>query len=162
MTPEERAVIEAALHLDASGYLTDGDGHELHVAIQALIESRQPAKCTCPPIAERHCQAWRCLAGVWIETTMTNALINDRIRIGAEETTVRASTHGMWHVDTRDPWFPREWQHVELRLDLEAVPGLKQYPPAASIEILCSPERLAVLRIQEGFPGSAVTSSHVD
>lgn len=116
----------------------------VYEAYKALIESRQPS------------------GPVWIETTMTNALINDRIRIGAEETTVRASTHGMWNVDTRDPWFPVKWQHIELRLDLEAVPGLKQYPPSLPCDILCTPERLAVLRIQEGFPGSAVTSSHVD
>lgn len=103
---------------------------------------------------------------VWVETTMTNCLINDRIRLrsrdGAyEETTVLRSNHGIWHANNAH-WQPTRWDHVELRMELEAVPGFKQYPAAASIEILCTPERLAVLRIQEGFPGSAVTSSHVD
>jgi hypothetical protein len=96
---------------------------------------------------------------VWIETTMTNCLINDRIRIGQEETTVLRSSHGLWHAT--NAWAPARWDHIELRMELEAVPGFKQYPPAASIEILCAPDRLAVLRLQEAFPGSQITSSHV-
>jgi hypothetical protein len=91
---------------------------------------------------------------VWIETTMTNCLINDRIRIGAEETTVLRSNHGLWHVDGQNYWQPVRWDHIELRMELESVPGFRQYPPAASIEILCTPERLAALRLQEAFPGA--------
>jgi hypothetical protein len=91
---------------------------------------------------------------VWVETTMTNCLINDRIRIGAEETTVLRSNHGLWHVDGQNYWQPVRWDHIELRMELESVPGFRQYPPAASIEILCTPERLAVLRLQEAFPGA--------
>lgn len=146
-TPEEKAVIEAAIADHVHGCAPEwcGGSRLDPCRLANVIEAYQRAS-----------------GPVWVETTMTNCLINDRIRIGAEETTVLRSTHGLWHADNRDPWFPVKWQHVELRLELEAVSGLKQYPPAASIEILCTPERLAVLRIQEGFPGSAVTSSHVD
>lgn len=126
-------------------------------AYKALIESRQSDK-----NQDAVEQATELLdAPVWVETTMTNCLINDRIRIGREETTVLRSNHGIWHANNAH-WQPTRWDHVELRMELEAVPGFKQYPAAASIEILCTPERLAVLRVQEGFPGSAVTSSHVD
>lgn len=158
MTPEEKAVIEAAIAVRAayqrnSRVMAGAAASDLIDAVDVLIGFRQAAPVTPEDFTS---------APQWVETTMTNALINDRIRIGTEETTVLRSTHGLWHANNRDAWHPTKWQHVELRLELEAVPGLKQYPPAASIDILCTPERLAVLRIQEGFPGSAVTSSHVD
>lgn len=137
----------------------------VYEAYKALIESRQPVKCVCSRTERGYCAALNCHGGAdvqeWIETTMTNCLINDRIRIGREETTVLRSNHGIWHANNTQ-WQPARWDHVELRMELEAVPGFKQYPAAASIELLCTPERLAVLRMQEGFPGSAVTSSHVD
>ena len=102
---------------------------------------------------------------VWIETAMGNALINDEIRMGSERATVLRSNRGIWNADTRNSWEPKAWKHEEFRAELQgptAPPGFQQYPAAASIEILCTPERLAVLRIQEGFPGGAPISSHVD
>lgn len=75
-------------------------------------------------------------------------------------------TEGEWvpdYVEGASPWFPAD-RHVELRLELQgptAPAGFQQYPAAAAVEILCTPERLAVLRIQEGFPGSAPISSDV-
>lgn len=143
MTPEEKAIVDWAIEWRRGAFVIADESYAWEMELASLVDALDPDP-------------------IWVETTMTNALINDRIRIGAEETLVRASTHGIWNVDTRDAWHPVKWQHIELRLDLEAVPELKQYPPAASIDILCTPERLAVLRIQEGFPGSAVTSSHVD
>lgn len=101
-------------------------------------------------------------APVWIESTMLHCLEGDRIRLGAEETTVLRSISGTWHADNSDVWRPKAWKHVELRLDLEANPGLQQYPPNAVVEILCTAERAAALVLQESFPGSAIVSSDVD
>lgn len=98
---------------------------------------------------------------VWVPTTMGHCLINDRIRIGQEEATVLRSNKGIWNVDPRNYWQPAAYRHVELRMELDTVPGFQQYPESLAIEMLCTPERLAVLRIQEGFPSSSVISSDV-
>lgn len=100
-------------------------------------------------------------APVWVPTTMGHCLINDRIRIGQEEATVLRSNKGIWNVDPRNYWQPAAYRHVELRMELDTVPGFQQYPESLAIEMLCTPERLAVLRIQEGFPSSSVISSDV-
>lgn len=108
--------------------------------------------------------AWRDRhpAPVWVETDMRQCLAGDRIRMGASEANVLRSVSGVWHADNGDAWHPRGWEHLEFRAELDVVPGFRQYPPNASIEILCTPERRAILLLQDAFPGSAVTSSDVD
>lgn len=169
MTPEEKAVVEAAIAERNSlwNLFATGENSPLIAAIDALIYSCPECNAgghTCPgdgnPIGHtaadcgEHDQineADLIPAAKWIETTMGHCLINDRIRIGSEEATVLRSNRGVWNVDARNEWRPKAWQHVELRLELDVVPGFKQYPEHASIDLLCTPERLAVLRIQEGL-----------
>lgn len=95
----------------------------------------------------------------WVETTMLFALAGDRIRIGAEETNVLRSTSGVWHVNNADAWHPTPWKHTELRMELEAVPGFVEYPPAASIEISMTLERRAVHTIMLAFPGASLVDA---
>jgi len=95
-------------------------------------------------------------APTWHPATLGAALAGDRIRIGEEETDVIRCSLGTWHADTSDAWRPKAWEHVELRMELTAVPGFVQYPPATPCEILCSPERAAILRWENAFPGSKV------
>lgn len=95
----------------------------------------------------------------WVRTTMRHCLGGDRIRLGQEETDVLRCTLGVWHADTRDSWRPKAWEHIELRMQLAAVPGLQQYPPNTPVEILCTPERAAVLALSEvGLTGTQIIS----
>lgn len=96
------------------------------------------------------------LESEWVQSTMRFCLAGDRIRLGLEETDVLRSSLGTWRADTRDEYRPKGWEHEELRMELTAVPGFTQYPPNASVEILCTPERKAALLLQDRFPGSTI------
>lgn len=143
MTPEEKAVIEAAVKLYHEGQNDHWTACVVENAVGKMLASRESAPEWAPAILSL------CLAG-------------DHIRIGTDETDVLSSSVGTWHVDNTDPWHPKPWTHVELYLDLAANPGFQQYPPNSPVEILCSPERKAALLLQSAFPGSAVISSDVD
>lgn len=144
MTPEERAVIGAAIEWyerqpHISNERDEFDAVPLTCAVEALIESRKPAE-------------------EWTPATLLYCLANDRIRIGTDETKVLRSSSGLWYVNTENYWHPTPWRHTELRLELEANPGFQEYPPSLECEILMSPERLAVFALQQAFPGTAVIS----
>jgi hypothetical protein len=134
------------------------DCRELGERCTGPCRKRAHAPDRCPNMSP----AWRArnsdLVPEWIETTMRQCLAGDRIRIGAEETDVIRSSSGIWHADSSDAWHPRGWEHLELRMELAAVPGFTQYPPNASVEILCTPGRKALLLLQGSFPGTTVIS----
>lgn len=140
MTPEEKAVIDAAIAERNSLwnlFATEKDS-PLVAAIDALIKSREPAE--------------------WTPATLLYCLTGDHIRIGQDETKVLRSSSGVWYVNTENYWHPTPWQHTELRLELEANPGFQEYPPNLECEILMSPERRAVFALQQAFPGTSVIS----
>ena len=139
MTPQEKAVIEAARNLIAS----DDSPLDIRELRRAVADLPEP-----PP--------------EWVTATFRDCLAGDRIRLGQEETDVIRCSSGIWHVDTSDAWRPRAWEHLELRMDLAANPGFQQYPPNTPCEILCTPARAALLTLQSAFPGSTVISSDVD
>jgi hypothetical protein len=169
MTPEERAVIEAAIRWSRTE--TVGQAEDASEALQDLVADLLRAR-TAPDyeVPRRPTEAeygslpildpaiLKPAALVWVETTMRQCLAGDRIRIGAEETDVIRSSSGIWHADSSDAWHPRAWEHMELRMELAVVPGFTQYPPNASVEILCTPERKALLLLQGSFPGATVIS----
>lgn len=137
MTPEEGAVIEAALvavtaRSDRRDYRID----LLMEAAGALLAARAKPE--------------------WHPATFMHVLAGDRIRLGQDEATVLRCNLGIWHADTSDAWRPKAWTHTELRMELDVVPGFQQYPPGTACEILCTPLRLAVLRMGQAFPGSTV------
>lgn len=91
----------------------------------------------------------------WVPATLKDCLAGDRIRIGQDETTVSRTTMGVWNASTGDAWHPRKWPHVELRMDLEANPGLKEYPTDLACEIFMDPARQAAHILAQSFPGSS-------
>jgi hypothetical protein len=98
----------------------------------------------------------------WQPATLLYCLAGDRIRIGTDETDVLRSSSGAWHANVVSSVLPSgktwdkvtPWEHTELRLDLSANPGFQQYKPNTPCEILCSPERAAVLLLMTVFPGT--------
>jgi hypothetical protein len=134
MTPEEKAVIEAARgwKLAASGIDQDEAETVLWRALEAL-DSPQPQ---------------------WHPATFADCLAGDRIRIGDQESDVLWTTgpqqfharNREWIDDAgkvRDHQTP--WEHIEVRMDLSANPGRREYVPSTPCEILCTPERAAAL-----------------
>jgi hypothetical protein len=151
MTPEEKAVVDAAITWRrqlAQLFATSGSSipdHDLAHAVDDLIASR----------IDRSSR--------WMPATFADCLPGDRIRIGQEETDVRKAHRGQWHAKDRQ-WIDDNgkvrdhmtpWEHEELRLDLAANPGLVVYPPDTACEILCNSERAATLALQQGFPGTS-------
>ncbi len=156
MTPEEKAVIEAAIiERHALGSMLSRT--DLAVAVDALL-----AKQAFLSDGETAVIAEDTSEPVWVPATLGMCLVGDRIRIGQQESAVLKSSAGVWYADVSNYRQPRAWKHTELRLDLDANPGLQQYPASAACEILCTPERKAALLLQEAFPGSAYVSSDVD
>lgn len=100
----------------------------------------------------------------WEPATLLYCLAGDRIRIGQDETDVLRSSSGAWHAQVVSSVLPSgktwdkvtPWEHTELRLDLSANPGFQEYPPNLPCEILCTPERLAILHLMQGIPGTTV------
>ena len=100
----------------------------------------------------------------WEPATLLYTLAGDRIRIGQDETDVLRSSSGAWHAQVVSSVLPSgktwdkvtPWEHTELRLDLSANPGFQEYPPNLPCEILCTPERLAILNLMQGIPGTTV------
>lgn len=150
MIPEEKAVVDAAIEAHCYNGTTSlsgcapewcgGSGLDpcrLHGAVERLLAARA--------------------APVWHPATFMDVLAGDRIRLGQDEATVLRCNAGIWHADTSNAWQPKSWPHTELRMELDVVPGFQQYPPNTPCEILASPERLAVLRVQQAFPGTNVT-----
>lgn len=178
MTPEEKAVIDAAIAERNSlwNLFATGANSPLIAAIDALIFSCP--KCNagghvCPgdgnPIShtQSDCgdhgdlEPWEISPEPieeWTPATLLYCLAGDRIRIGTDETKVLRSSSGVWYVNTENYWHPTPWQHTELRLELEANPGFQEYPPNLECEILMSPERRAVFALQQTFPGTSVIS----
>lgn len=162
MTPEEQAVIDAAIVWRSARTAGDVQAGESAVwdATDALMATRD--RCTCDPLLKMYCERQGCLGGSglteWHPATFADVLAGDRIKLGQDEATVLRCNLGTWHADTSDAWRPRAWGHTELRMELDVVPGLKQYPPGTACEILCTPERLSVLRMGQAFPLSVVLS----
>ena len=84
----------------------------------------------------------------WIAATLGSCLAGDRVRVPGEEAVCSFSSAGEWHADNTDPYLPKRWDHQELVLDLSVNPGRRNYPVDHPCEILCTPERAAVLLLQ--------------
>lgn len=150
MTPEEKAVIEQAVRWSRTEPV--GQAEDASEALQdfvaELLRSRMPTEV---------------LKQEWVPATLVQCLAGDHIRIGTDETDVIRTDGGrVWHADNTNPYRPKPWKHIELRMELAANPGFQEYPPNTPCEILCTPERAASLAFQSAFSGSAVTSSDVD
>lgn len=143
MTPEEKAVIEAATKLYHEGQNDHWTACAVVVAVAAMLKTQEPTP-------------------EWMSATLTHCLAGDHIRIGTDETDVVRCSAGVWYADNSDAWHPKAWKHTELRMDVTINPGFQEYPPNLACEILCTPERKAALLLQQAFPGSAVASSDVD
>lgn len=138
MTPEEEAVIAAAIEWHQGEDPEEWRDSLLIESVRDLLASRRPPE----PVA------------VWVPATFADCLGNDRIRLNGEEAIVLRATRGIWHADTRDEWRPKAWDHVEVRLALDVVPELSLYPPNGPIEILMTEERRAVHIMSQAFPGT--------
>lgn len=160
MTPEEKAVIQAAITWRESFVYKDaamiGAGPIADAALAKVIDALILS--LPPPVIDREAEENAALeSGVppeWVPAVFLLCLAGDRIRIGEQETDVIRSNAGVWHVDTSDYWQPKTWPHTELRMDLAANPGFREYPPQTPCEILCTPERRAVLEVMRAFPGT--------
>lgn len=210
MTPEEKAVVQAAIEAHGIGHLpSTAQETILRQAVHALIFSCEECNAgghTCPGDGDsiahgesncgkhdepKHagadgacpdygstldpcppgCASGTCVANLrapeWLPATFADCIVGDRVRLGQEETTVRDTNALLWHArnrewtddagKTRDHQTP--WEHTVLRMDLEANPGMHEYPAGTACEILCDAERRAALLLQQGFPGSSVVSS---
>lgn len=207
MTPEEKAVIQAAIALVYGTPESQSDSALLLAAVDALIfacpqcnqgghtcpgdgESVAHGETDCGKHDEQSYRGLNCLncdslvASVtrvdgteegepardcehgprWLSAAFADCLAGDRIRIGQEETVVRQAGTQKWHArnrewtddagKTRDHQTP--WEHTVLRMDLEANPGMHEYPAGTACEILCDAERKASLLLQQSFPGTSV------
>jgi hypothetical protein len=92
----------------------------------------------------------------WIEATFADCLAGDRIRIGDQESDVLWTTAPQWFHASNREWIDdagkvrdhqTPWDHYELRMDLSANPGRREYVPSTPCEILCTPERAAALML---------------
>lgn len=139
MTPEEKAIIEWAREWRRHHFVIAGESTRDDMDLARLVDALEPQL-------------------EWVSATFLMCLAGDRIRIGQEETGVLRSSSGTWNVNTSDYWHPRPWVHTELRMDLTANPGFREYPPSTPCEILMSPERKAVHLLMQTFPGSQIVS----
>jgi hypothetical protein len=89
----------------------------------------------------------------WLPATFADCIVGDRMRLDGQETTVRDTNVLLWH--TRNGG-RQGWEHTVLRMDLEANPGMHEYPAGTVCEILCDAERKAALLLQQSFPGTSV------
>lgn len=186
MTPEEKAVIEAArAYVDSNfgthagailtatvGRLNAADppycpdcDHDTHRCggCGTNVEHGEGACPGCTADIERATPAARTSFKavqvreddpVWVPATFGLCLAGDRIRIGQEETDVLRCSAGVWFVNASDYWQPTPWKHTELRMDLAANPGWREYPADTPCEVLMSPARRAAFLIMSKFPGT--------
>jgi hypothetical protein len=142
VTPEEKAVIEAAI-IERNSLGSIFSQTELTAAVDALLAVEESYR------SEVLKQEWR-------PATFADCLAGDRIRIGDQESDVIWTTgpqqfharNREWIDDagkTRDHQTP--WEHIEVRMDLSANPGRREYVPSTPCEILCTPERAAALML---------------
>lgn len=98
----------------------------------------------------------------WLPATFALCLAGDRIRLSGQETVVRDTRMAQWHARNRE-WtddagktrdHQTRWDHTELLMDLEANPGMHEYPAATECEILCDTDRRAALELQRAFSGT--------
>ena len=180
MTPEERAVIQAAIAwkegLDPIRFRhVHGDPSDvLLVAVNALIF--RCADCNsgghrCPSDGKSipHGEA-DCGEPEWILTDWIHVLPGDTIRVPGktQEATVQSLQIGEWHADVMSRlmesgrWWDdvTAWDHKEIAVRLTHMPErLLRFRPGAPIEILMSEERKAILVLQGTFPGSTIVQS---
>lgn len=160
------ALIFACPQCNAGGHTCPGDGNPIGHA-QTDCGEHEEERCRCSRTERVYCHVENCHGGAnvqeWAPATLSLCLAGDHIRIDQDETDVIRTDGGReWHADNTDPYRPRHWKHIELRMELAANPGFQEYPPNTPCEILCTPERKASLLLQSGFTGSAVISSDVD
>jgi len=137
MTPEEKAVIQAAI---AFVYGTP-EKRGAHSPLLAAVENL-PVNGIYTP--DR-----------WVPATFADCLAGDRIRIGDQESDVLWTT-GPQQFHVKQGWrdgqrFTERWDHIELRMDLSANPGRRVYLPSTPCEILCTSERAAKLELSTLF-----------
>ena len=148
MTPEEKAVIEAAIAERNSlwNLFATGKNSPLVSAIDALIESRG----TVEPLP------------IWTPATFWDVMPGDRVRIGTQEADVTKVSRGSWHARNRE-WIDDSgkvrdhqtpWNHEELNIDLSANPGMHSYDPDVQVEILADETRRAAMLLHDVFPGT--------
>jgi len=147
VTPEEKAVIEAAM----SWAWTPSETRKLTDLKRVADELRaiRTAEAGWPPAPP--------LPPQWHPATFADCLAGDRIRIGDQESDVLWTTGPQqFHVRNRE-WTGDDgkvrdhavgrWDHIEVRMDLSANPGRREYVPSTPCEILCAPERAAALML---------------
>jgi hypothetical protein len=187
MTPEEKAVVQAAIEAhqigrepsvaqqnilrtavhqlifncpecNQGGHTCPGDGNWI---AHGESDCGQHDECQCSRTERAYCHAENCHGGAdikeWHPATFADCLAGDRIRIGDQESDVLWTTGPQrFHVRNRE-WTGDDgkvrdhtvgrWDHIELRMDLSANPGRREYVPFTECEILCTPERAAALML---------------
>lgn len=94
---------------------------------------------------------------VWMSGILGHCLPGDHVRLNGAETGIVSVSLLQFHArnreytgsdgKVRDHQTPHE--HLELRMDITANPGVREYPVSLACEILCSEERAAVLLFQK-------------
>ena len=178
MTPEEKAVIKAAVEmrnaLTLDPHVPPGTGQLIN-AIDALIYSCPQCNAgghTCLGCGENiahtetACPNWEqgCATlerpAEWVPATMREAIKGDTVRLGTSEAKV-AGIGPDWkgHVDPRSGKYEAlPLEHTLIPVRLEGRDDLLHLAPTLEIEILMTIERRAALVVQRAFPGSSVTS----
>lgn len=159
MTPEEKAVIQAALgahecEFECPGFTLNAD---LFKAVRALIDSRITAN------AEPNLGAGDV---IWRATTWGMVLYGDEVRLpGRPDTAMMVTSitpEQLWHV--KDGGTGKWWDDVAIEHIARTARMLDRnvpvtLPPETPIEICMDAERRAAYVLQQTFPGSEKLSS---
>lgn len=182
MTPEEKAVIKAAMEWrNTWERKPEGNNLALHNAIDALIYSCPQCDAgvhACPGCGENIAHTDTACAecdraldeevaedarrvavfeAEWVPATMREAIKGDTVRLGTSEAKV-AGIGPDWkgHVDPRSGKYEAlPLEHTLIPVRLEGRDDLLHLAPDLKIEILMTTERRAVLVVQRAFPGSS-------
>lgn len=151
MTPEEQAVIDAALtwgRTETIGQAEDAS-YALQDALAELVKSRIPDT-----------------SAKWVETTWRYALPGDHVRMNGAYATVMKSSTSHWHIDPQSSKYePIALEHEAVNVALALPVGpedeystVKPYSfvPGLAVEIEMTAERRAVHTVQRAFPGSTL------
>jgi hypothetical protein len=165
VTPEEKAVIEAAMLWRDRGEHERARG-TLETAVDALIATRD--ECRCVRTERMYCHAENCHGGAdvadWVPATIADALAGDRVRLGGSEAVVEG-VGPAWHGHVRpgsgtssnNP--PMAQEHTLIPIRLAGRKELLHLAPTLAIEILADASRRAALVLQHAFPGSTSITS---
>lgn len=155
MTPEERAVIQAAI-ADHRGCAPEscggsrldpcrlGNAIEAYRSAQAASPRDDVDGCACSPAEKIYCASSDCKGGsqvpIWVARTWVDVRSGDDVRLPGTENYahVQRAVHLHWHVDPRtgtsayNPPIPMQWSGVHVTLYTTASDGTRGMTTQAS------------------------------